>query len=235
MEKDKEPNYSLVDTLIALAKTSKPLARVVFRATQSALDKIEKRERRRELRQERFTRKGDRRSIESVAKGISTRQKNRRKRSRLRTNERRTIQNANFNERCFHRELSATAIMLKAMDPGRAYLRSEIRAACPELPEGSICALLGKTLIKRGLLERCPNPNWDGIQGSLRAKGADVDAERRSRWRYRLTAAGEAARAEILDSPTKWTAVERWKVGLENARAVPQPHSRAAWPEVYRP
>ena len=139
---------------------------------------------------------------------------------------RRAVQSAELGARRFRRKLSATAVLLSALEPGRWYLRNEIRAAS-ELPEGALNALLSRTLFSRpAYLERAPNPSWDGVRGSLRPQGADTSAELRSQWRYRLTDVGETTRAQILADPTKWTARARWKMGLENARAVPQPHSR---------
>ena len=133
----------------------------------------------------RWTRRGDRRSIETVEKGKATALRNRRKRARARGNARRAAQSAELGARRFRRELSATAVVLKAIEPGRWYLRSDIRAACPELPGGALRALLG--LSYPALLERAPNPAWDGKRGSRRPKGADTSPERRSKWRWRLT------------------------------------------------
>ena len=226
----KEPtstSESILDVLLSLAKRDKRLSRTLCLAAVDALDKIDAIERRRRAKADRFTRKGDRRPIEAVEKGKKTILKRRRRRARQRGYAQRAVQSAELGARRFHRELSATAVLLLALEPGRFYLRGQIRAAIPELPEGAISALLGNTLLGcPALLEKAQNLNWDGIRGSLRPKGADTSAERRSQWRYRLTEVGEATRAEVLADPTKWTAIERWKMGLENARAVPQPHSR---------
>ena len=228
-KKEQSPTIeSIIDTLISLGKSPKRVYRVVCGAAIDALDKLDKVERRRQAKADRFTRKGDRRPIEAVEKGKKTVLKSQRRRARQRGDTRRAVQSAKLGARRFRRELSATAVLLSALEPGRWYLRGQIRAACrPELPEGAISALLGNTLLGcPALLEKAQNPNWDGIRGSLRPKGADTRPERRSQWRYRLTQVGEATRAEILADTTRWTARARWKMGLENARAVPQPHSR---------
>ena len=237
MREKKLPNPpldSIVDTLIAIGKSPKRVHRMVCGAAIDALDKLDAIERRRQAKADKWTKRGDRRPIEAVEKGKATVQKQRRQRSGARSSERRLAQRAEHKARLFPRETSATAAMLSALNPGRWYLRSEIRAACPELPEGTVGALLSRDICCPALLERASNPSWDGIRGSLRSTGADTSAERRSQWLYRLTAAGEAAQIEILADPTKWTAVERWKGGLENSRAVPQPHSKAAWPQLYQ-
>ena len=225
--KTREPTpASIIDTLLSMAERDQRFSRTLCVAAIDALDKIEADERRRQARADRWTKKGDRRSIESVEKGKKTVLKSQRRRARQRGYARRTVQGAELGARRFCRGLSATAVLLLALEPGRWYLRGDIRAACPELPEGTVSALLGKELLDcPALLERAPNPSWDRIRGSLRPKGADTSAERRSRWMYRLTGAGEVARSEILADTTKWTAHARWKAGLENARAVPQPHS----------
>ena len=228
-KKEQNPTIeSIIDTLISLGKSPKRVYRVVCGAAIDALDKLDKVERRRQVKADRFTRKGDRRPIEAVEKGKKTVLKSQRRRARQRGDARRAVQSAKLGARRFRRELSATAVLLSALEPGRWYLRGQIRAACrPELPEGTISALLGKELLDcPALLERAQNPSWDRIRGSLRPKGADTNPERRSQWRYRLTDVGETTRAQILADPTKWTARARWKMGLENARAVPQPHSR---------
>ena len=227
--KGKEPTpTSIIETLLSLAERDKRLSRTLCLAARDALDNLDKVERRRQARADRWTKKGDRRPIAAVEKGKKTVLKSQRRRARQRGDARHLVQSAELGARRFRRELSATAVLLSALEPGRWYLRGQIRAACrPELPEGAISALLGNTLLGcPALLEKAQNPNWDGIRGSLRPKGADTRPERRSQWRYRLTQVGEATRAEILADTTRWTARARWKMGLENARAVPQPHSR---------
>ena len=218
---EEQTGTNIFDTLISLAKSDKRFSRTLCVAAIDALDNLDKVERRRQARADRWTKKGDRRPIAAVEKGKKTVLKSQRRRARQRGDARHLVQSAELGARRFRRELSATAVLLSALEPGRWYLRGQIRAARPELPEGAISALLGNTLLGcPALLEKAQNPNWD------RPKGADTSAELRSQWRYRLTDVGETTRAQILADPTKWTARARWKMGLENARAVPQPHSR---------
>ena len=198
------------------------------------LDREEREARKAEERWARFTKKGNRRPVEAVEKGKATAKRQRQQRSAKLSSARRLAQKAEHGAQLCPRELSAVAIVLSALEPGRWYLRSQIREACPELPGGSLSALLGRRLLHYpALLERALNPLRDEFRGGLRPKDVDTSPERRSRWRYRLTAAGEAARAEILTDPTKWSATARLQAGLQNARAVPQPHGREAWPQLY--
>ena len=193
------------------------------------LDRDERDARRAEERWARFTKKGDRRSVEAIEKGKTTTKKCRHQRSSARSSERRLAQRAEHATRRFPREMSAVAIVLSALEPGW-YIRSQIREACPELPAGTLEALLGRELVgPRGLLERSLNPLWDGISGTLRPKAADTSPERLSRWRYRLSAAGEAAREDVLANPAAWTVGARWRAGVEKARLTPQPHSWKAF------
>lgn len=203
------------------------------------LDQAEREEQKAEERRARYTRKGDRRPVEAVAKGKATAKKHRRQRSAKRGSARRLAQRAEHGPRLFPREMSATAIVLSALEPGRFYLRSQIRAVCPQLPSGTLEALLGREMVDAtGLLERAQNPSWDGIGGTLRPKGADCRPERLSRWRYRLSAAGEAARKDVAANPAAWSVRARWRAGLQRAQSMPQPHSWAAFggrPQALRP
>ena len=199
-------------------------------AARDALDKIDAIERRCQAKADRWTKKGDHRPIEAVDRGKATAIRRRRQRSGARSSERRLAQRAEHTARLFPRKVCATAIVLSALTPARWYLRSQIRAACLELPLGSLEALLGRGLIQAGgFLEREPNPTWDGLEGTLRRKGSDTSPERLSRWRYRLTAAGEAARNDVSANPAAWTVRARWRAGVEKARLTPQPHSWKAF------
>ena len=142
------------------------------------LDRAEREERKAEERWARFTKKGDCRPIAVVEKGKATAKKRRRAHSAKRSSARRLAQREEHGARLFPREMSATAIVLLALEPGRWYLRSQIRALVPELPSGTLDALLGQALVAAtGLLERAPNPFWDGRRGTLRSKGADSRPE----------------------------------------------------------
>lgn len=207
----------ILDKLFTLAALENRPHRALLRAASATMDKYAAQAWRDQLKEidSLWTRKGDRRSIATVEKGKKTFLRNRRRRARARGNERRAIQSAELGDRRFHRELSATAILLRALEPDRWYVRSEIRAACPELPRGTLDAQLGRQLLTRpALLERAPNLAYDGLGGVLRGPRPP---ERRSRWLYRLSDAGKAARAEIETSPEKWSARSRWRAGLNGA------------------
>ena len=226
---EEQTDTNIFDTLISLAKSDKRFSRTLCVAAIDALDNLDKVERRRQARADRWTKKGDRRSIKAVEKGKKTAIRRRRQRSGARSSERRRAQRANHTARLFPREISAAAIVLSALEPGRWYLRSEIHGACPELPSGALEALLGRGLIQAGgFLEREPNPTWDGLEGTLRRKGSDTSPERLSRWRYRLTAAGGAAKNDVSANPAAWTVSTRRQAALERAQAAPKPHTWAA-------
>lgn len=205
--------------LLALAAMEKRSHKALFRAASAVLDDYADWQRREHLKEvdSLWVRKGDRRSIATVEKEKKTGLRNRRRRSRARGNERRAVQSIELGARRFRRELSATAVLLRALEPGRWYLRSEIRTACPDLPSGSLDAILGQ--VARGLIERLPNPAWDGKRGTLRPRGTETSPEHLSRWFYKLTPDGEASRAEVLAAPEKWTARERSRLGLRRGRA----------------
>jgi hypothetical protein len=76
--------------------------------------------------------------MEAVEKGKLTARRRRRQRASKSSAVRRQAQTAEVAARRFPREISATAIVLSALEPGRSYLRSEIHAACPELPSGAV-------------------------------------------------------------------------------------------------
>ena len=129
----------VMDALNGCAPSWLQLARQAIKI----LDRAEREARVAEERSARFTRKRDRRPMEAVAKGKATAKKRRPAHFAKRSSARRLAQRAELGARRFPRELSATAIVLKAMAPGHWYFRSQIRAACPELPAGSLSALLG--------------------------------------------------------------------------------------------
>lgn len=211
----------ILSAVLVLAAREQHSPRALFRAASVVMDKYAAQAWRDHLKaiDSCWTRKGDHRSIATVERGKKTALRNRRRRARSRGNERRAMQSAELGSRHFCRELSATAVVLRAMLPGRLHMRSDIRAACPILPSGSIDAILGQVALNNELIERLPNPAWDGKRGTLRPRGAETSPEHLSRWFYKLTPDGEASRAEVLAAPEKWTARERWRLGLRRGRA----------------
>lgn len=181
--------HSVLAEILSIINGRPPTPLQTAKHAIKILDRAEREAHKAEERWARFTQKGDHRPIAAVEKGKITAKKHRRQRSSARSSARRLAQRAELGARRFPREMSATAVVLLAMEPGRWYVRNQLRAACPELPAGSLSALLGGRLLAcPALLEKAPNPAWDEFRGGLRP--ADTSPERRSRWRYRLTAMG---------------------------------------------
>lgn len=83
-------------------------------------------------------------------------------------------------------------VLTARMDPARWYTRRELYGVAPEYAETSIEAWLIQRLLRRGLVDRAPNPDFD--------PGVAAGAQTEPRWLYRLSASGVKAATEWRES-----------------------------------
>ena len=121
--------------------------------------------------------KGGCRPIEAVEKGKATAKKRRRQHSAKRSSARRLTQREEHGARCFPRESPPRQSCSWPWNP--AGLRSQIRALVPELPSGTLDAMLGQELVDgHGLARTRPQPFLGRKAGHSQVKGADSRPER---------------------------------------------------------